>query len=221
MTHRHLIADAATAATFITAGKAIFTLANTETEVHATYRVEAVKDEDNAFTVALFTGTENSDRGSYTDIGHIKDDVFTCTVRNELTVVRDLLGAAERANDTWLQGFCKNLIGRIANGSDLSDKQAAALGRNLTRFHIRRAASLSDDHAAKVAGFGWVKARTDAGKAFPEKVEFWTEGRCCTCGRRLTNPKSIDALEGPVCAGRRGTDLIGIVLPTITPDVDA
>jgi hypothetical protein len=221
MTHRHLITDAATAATFITAGKAIFTLANTETSNHATYRVETVKGEDNTFEVALFVGTENTDRTAYTVIGRIVDGEFTCTLRDELTTIRDLLGAAEKADDTWLAGLCKSLIGRITDGREFTENQSNALTRNLTRFHIRRAVQMTDEHTAKVAGFGWVKARVEAGTEFPEKVEFWTEGRCCTCGRRLTNPKSIDALEGPVCSKRRGIDLTGIVLPTITPDVDA
>lgn len=33
-----------------------------------------------------------------------------------------------------------------------------------------------------------------------DKVEFWHEGRCCRCGRRLTVPASIDSGIGPECA---------------------
>jgi hypothetical protein len=36
----------------------------------------------------------------------------------------------------------------------------------------------------------------------PEQVEFWHEGRCGRCGRKLTVPESIAAGIGPDCAER-------------------
>lgn len=33
-------------------------------------------------------------------------------------------------------------------------------------------------------------------------IRFQHEGRCCVCGRPLTNPESIDAGIGPECAGK-------------------
>lgn len=35
-----------------------------------------------------------------------------------------------------------------------------------------------------------------------DQVEFWHEGRCCRCGRRLTVPSSIESGIGPECAGK-------------------
>ena len=33
-------------------------------------------------------------------------------------------------------------------------------------------------------------------------IQFFHEGRCCRCGRTLTNPESIKAGIGPECAGK-------------------
>lgn len=35
-----------------------------------------------------------------------------------------------------------------------------------------------------------------------DRAEFWHEGRCCRCGRRLTVPASIESGIGPECAMR-------------------
>lgn len=35
----------------------------------------------------------------------------------------------------------------------------------------------------------------------PEELEFWHEGRCGRCGRKLTVPESIARGLGPTCAG--------------------
>lgn len=37
------------------------------------------------------------------------------------------------------------------------------------------------------------------------QVEFWHEGRCGRCGRRLTVPESVERGIGPECAGKLGT----------------
>lgn len=217
MAHRHLVTDPTTARDFIIAGKAIFTLANTATGNHATYRVEAVKDQAGVFEVALFVGSDNSDRSSYMVIGRIEQGKFTCTLRGQVEAAADLLDAAKQAGDTWLEGFCNSVLPRLVGGSALTDRQAATLDRNFTKYGI--ALTTLTPAEPKVRGFGWVVARSDAGRPFPEGVEFWTEGRCCTCGRRLTNPDSINDLEGPICKGRRGRTLTGTVL-TLLPEVE-
>lgn len=218
MTHRHLITDPATAATFITAGKATFTLANTTTDNHATYRVEAVKGEDNVFTVALFTGTDNTDRSSYTAIGEIRDGSFTCTLpgpRSLEDMVADVRDAADRAGDTWAVSLCDSVLSRLVGGREPSERQMEFVEARRRRYSVRpvEATPVLSSDTPKVRGFGWVKGRVEAGRDLGDHVQFWTEGRCCTCGRKLTNPKSIDALEGPICSRRRGIDLTGIVLP--------
>jgi hypothetical protein len=56
--------------------------------------------------------------------------------------------------------------------------------------------------AAKAFAWFWRlmmnKEVLEAG-ALPETVEFWHEGRCAKCGRKLTVPSSIESGFGPEC----------------------
>lgn len=53
---------------------------------------------------------------------------------------------------------------------------------------------------------GWlVKQAQLAVRGLPntlDRAEFWHEGKCCCCGRRLTVPASIESGIGPECAKR-------------------
>ena len=60
---------------------------------------------------------------------------------------------------------------------------------------------------------GWNKPAADAFRwmvdtlnrnptKFAEQAEFWHEGCCCVCGRKLTTPESIANGIGPVCAAK-------------------
>ena len=40
--------------------------------------------------------------------------------------------------------------------------------------------------------------------ALPKGIEFWHEGRCCRCARKLTVPESIENGIGPECAKKMG-----------------
>lgn len=42
----------------------------------------------------------------------------------------------------------------------------------------------------------------DHGCRVASNLEFWHEGSCCVCGRKLTVPESIAAGIGPECQGR-------------------
>jgi len=42
------------------------------------------------------------------------------------------------------------------------------------------------------------------GARFNSSYEFWHEGSCCICGRKLTVPESIANGIGPECMGRAG-----------------
>lgn len=44
----------------------------------------------------------------------------------------------------------------------------------------------------------WTLRQLDQGH-MPEALEFWHEGRCCRCGRVLTDPVSIARGIGPEC----------------------
>jgi hypothetical protein len=55
-----------------------------------------------------------------------------------------------------------------------------------------------DREAPSVKAFQWILQVLNAG-APPEWLEIWHEGRCCVCGRLLTDPDSIVRGIGPVC----------------------
>lgn len=216
MAHRHLITDPTTAEAFVLAGKAFFTVANTKTENHATYRVEL--DDDGVHHIALFMGTENTDRRAYTEFATLADDTYTTALRTEAEVAREVRAACEAAGDDWGAGLCDSVLARLLRGDAPTAKQAKYFDARRKRHGIAAAGEggLSNDHP-KVRGFQWLLRRLRNPAAMDGHVQFWTEGRCCTCGRKLTNPDSVEALEGPVCAGRRGTVLTGTVLPLTTP----
>lgn len=53
--------------------------------------------------------------------------------------------------------------------------------------------------APSVKGVAWFLDRLADGASI-DKIEFWHEGTCGRCGRRLTVPSSIATGMGPVCA---------------------
>lgn len=52
--------------------------------------------------------------------------------------------------------------------------------------------------------FAFVWNAIEQGARFPSGVEFWHEGSCCICGRKLTVPESIASGIGPECASKEG-----------------
>jgi hypothetical protein len=54
--------------------------------------------------------------------------------------------------------------------------------------------------APSARAFTWLWSRLAADTDFAP-AEFWHEGRCGRCGRKLTVPASIERGLGPVCAG--------------------
>jgi hypothetical protein len=52
--------------------------------------------------------------------------------------------------------------------------------------------------------FAYVWNMIEFGAHFPSGVEFWHEGSCCMCGRKLTVPESVADGIGPECKGKIG-----------------
>lgn len=71
------------------------------------------------------------------------------------------------------------------------------------RFNYRhgRKARL-DTQALSVKGFMWFISQIEGHKEFEDRLEFWHEGSCGRCGRKLTVPSSIESGMGPECAGK-------------------
>lgn len=54
--------------------------------------------------------------------------------------------------------------------------------------------------ARSVVTFKWFIQRLQEDTPFPEPFEFYHEGRCGRCGRKLTVPESITSGFGPKCS---------------------
>lgn len=67
----------------------------------------------------------------------------------------------------------------------------------------RTAKSRISADAPSAKAFAWFWHHVAARKAMPE-IEFWHEGRCGRCNRKLTVPESIASGFGPECVGRVG-----------------
>jgi len=72
-----------------------------------------------------------------------------------------------------------------------------APGTSWTWKHGKKSRISADAPSAKA--FNWVWANLKQNK-LPDTMEFWTEGRCCRCNRKLTVPASIESGIGPECA---------------------
>jgi len=64
--------------------------------------------------------------------------------------------------------------------------------------HGRKSRIGKDAPSARAFRWLWNRLSHDADFA---PAEFWHEGRCGRCGRKLTVPESIERGLGPVCAG--------------------
>ena len=186
---------------FVLAGKAIFTVLNTATNKRCTWRVEAIKGEENAFEVRAFTGSENGSKSNYDVIGTIRDGKYT--FRSDAMVLREMEATLTEMGRTADADFIGKMAHYTAKGWDIYSNNLGRMARLRAELKATRTKVAFDDPKQK--GFFWlwnVKLAND--KALGEGVEFWHEGRCGCCGKLLTVPESINAGYGPICLPRMG-----------------
>jgi hypothetical protein len=193
MTTSHRLTDLAGVRAFVGAGNAYFTLRNSASGGRVTYNV--TREEDGTLTVRAFTGRENSDRRHYSYLGTVGAD-GGYTYAGARAAVAGLAAVAAETGDRWLAGFCANLVYR---DRALTVRQREVLTERCRRHGVATAAIPVDDVRAR--GFAWFWANLARG-TFPDTFEFWHEGRCAACARRLTVPQSIERGLGPECALR-------------------
>ena len=58
-----------------------------------------------------------------------------------------------------------------------------------------------NETATSAKAFSWFWSNVQVGNV-PEKVEVMRSSNCCRCGKKLTNPLSIETGIGPECSGR-------------------
>jgi Family of unknown function (DUF6011) len=95
----------------------------------------------------------------------------------------------------------------VLTGSD-NEGSFSYLGyiRREVYFHGTAKSKIGQD-APSARAFAWFYKLIAAAKAPLGQLEFWHEGKCCRCGRKLTVPASIESGIGPECAGRLAPSL--------------
>lgn len=96
-----------------------------------------------------------------------------------------LLRGPDNANDFVYIGLLRQTI----NGSYQFDQTA--------KSHAKSGTPSFD-------AFAWVWNAIEFCCQMPSQVEFWHEGSCCICGRKLTVPESVASGIGPECKGKVG-----------------
>ena len=66
-------------------------------------------------------------------------------------------------------------------------------------FFLTKASKMTLD-SVPVKVFSWSIKVMQGESTLPEGYSIRHEGKCCRCGRRLTNPESLDTGIGPECA---------------------
>jgi len=180
---------------FVTAGRALFTIRNTETGNRVTYRVVRPKGQDRLEVHAL-CGPDNTDQGSYRLLGYIEDGEYHYA--DQESAVYALREAAREDGNDWVLSFTASILDCFANGWELSFGREKALNHNLGKYKIPLSTIAANDMKAKVFEWLW-RTRLSTASELPDQVEVWHEGRCARCGRRLTVPESISSGFGPEC----------------------
>jgi hypothetical protein len=87
----------------------------------------------------------------------------------------------------------------VLSGSD-NESAYAYLGFLKGDVYCHGKKSRVNQTAPSARAFAWFWKALQANRLEP--VEFWHEGRCGRCARKLTVPESIASGYGPECAGR-------------------
>jgi len=197
----HILGSIEAVSAFVQAGKATFTLRNTETGNRVTYKVvqETPKKATDApesptYEVHVLTGPDNTASGSYSLLGYIRNGKYYYQGQLQAALaLKENSGA-----DAWVLGFAGSVLRTVQGGRTLTYRQKEALKKNCKRRDIPLSTIPYEDH--RQLGFAWLWRQITETKDLPEKAQVWHEGRCGACNRKLTVPDSISAGLGPKCA---------------------
>lgn len=95
----------------------------------------------------------------------------------------------------------KILFVKVLNGPDnwMNYQYVGNIVPKNNRYYHGKKSKIAEDAPSAIA-FKWFFRRLMRGDL--SQMEFWHEGKCCACGRKLTVPESIASGIGPVCAGK-------------------
>ncbi|MFP4017965.1 MAG: DUF6011 domain-containing protein [Bacteroidales bacterium] len=121
----------------------------------------------------------------------------TFTVRNRETGNRYTYHVKRATDD---DGSPKDIsFVRVMYGADNENDYVyiGIIRHDQNKFTLTRKSRLSANDK-RVKGFDYVLRKLQKSQ-LPDIIEFWHEGRCGRCGRKLTRPDSIERGFGPYC----------------------
>ena len=120
------------------------------------------------------------------------------TVVNPVADTRYTFRVSQKEND---DGSKSPFFVSVLTGPDnWSNNRYVGILTNRGQFSHGKKAKIGND-APSVKCITWLLKHLRS-QSHMDKIEFWHEGRCGMCGRKLTVPESIAVGIGPVCAGR-------------------
>lgn len=123
---------------------------------------------------------------------------------NEYAMRRGTMAAATRGRPIWVslyggpEGDFTNEGNERRNWKMVATIWAGVGDLGEVTFAKSRKSPLPDDHVA-VRTVAWIAAKLRSPEVLMEQAEWWHEGVCGRCGRRLTVPESIETGFGPEC----------------------
>lgn len=201
--HAHLIAPERVK-DFLLGGKSTFTVLNTRSGNRGTFRVKKSYDDDKDFEVWAFTGSDNTQKSSYTLFGWVRKggSFARYTPVAEYLNLRDEV--LERDPGSWLLGFLDSWSKTLSRGYSPTPRMKERYDKSLRKFGVPPCLQASQILEKM---FVWTWNQVHKG-LLPPEIEVWHEGACCYCGRKLTVPASIELGVGPDCAEARGLYLL-------------
>lgn len=124
----------------------------------------------------------------------------TLTVENEATGGRFTFRVSRAKGEDATRPYFVSVLRGPDNEGDYTYLGCLFPARGM-EFARTRGTKVGEE-APSMRAWRWLWARINAKAALPATVTVWHEGRCGSCGRKLTVPESISSGLGPICRAR-------------------
>lgn len=145
-------------------------------------------------------------RGQLTKWDDIGQFVFASNATFTLVSVKTQVRFTYRVrkpkpDETAIAKYGQNYFVSLLRGPSNEDDYAYMGVIDKNGFHATKNSRMGPE-AASWKAFQFFFQRMQAGGEPCQTLQFWHEGRCGRCGRKLTVPESVERGIGPECAGR-------------------
>lgn len=183
---------------FMTAGKAIFTVKHRLTGDRATYRVEAQGEGlERTYKVLAFSGQDNGRKSHYTAMGTMDaDGTWSPRIENDMFLDLEISMLKHTPPKSYIWKYMDKIRQSRTDGTPM-EPAVEKRYKSLLRSH-RIKGFITDPVKLRIFPELW--EMLTEGKPVPPELEFWHEGCCGCCSKKLTVPASIELGHGPNCA---------------------